>query len=675
MLKRKTAKILLFGSLLAIILIIFPSPSSAFLDVNLSEIAGNIIVTIVAIFIGAIFQAIALIGITFLGIANTVLQWVIGPNFISLSYTNPTNNPLIEAGWGLTRNLANMGIVLALIYIGIATALRVTGFEYKKSFFRLLLVALLINFTPLYCGIIVDASNILMNYFLHSVSGFGQLTNLINNIESSLNFNPNSLNSIRDIAENFMFNAIGITVYSFAAAFILFIYAFLFIIRYVAIWTLVIVSPIAFLFYILPNIRVYSYFEKWWEQFLQWSFIGVILGFFLWLSNYLMGITAQGKLMKDIEKGGLLGAIGSLVPYSFALVLLFIGIEEGMSSSAMGASIVLSRAKHYGRKSTEWMKEKGWKRTKSEMARTVTKIAPRLRQERISKEDLMKKSGRERLGYAFRRGVNLMAKPLIGLSPYALQARKKEIANAEKLAEGILDPSLYRKKLTSKFITQAEKIGLLNWGIKKGGAFKKVAEEINPEESAALAKEANEIGASAQAGTIARNIVGKINLEKAGFQLTDKDKQKGYYSIEDKIIKETQGDNLKQFSSGFWESQVGKRAMKDLSGAQLSKLAQIHGPNFVNNYNNTNVDVDYLLQKNPSALLYLSGNAAQDAGYTSPGNLDRKDVRNLLAKFRKGKYMPDTIFAPPKVSPSDNKTNRQKNNRKDNKPPEVGAGI
>jgi len=67
---------------------------------------------------------LSLIALVFLAIANLwlslailLLGWVTSPSFISLSYTG-IDNPMIKIGWTLTRDLANMGIVLVLIVIG-----------------------------------------------------------------------------------------------------------------------------------------------------------------------------------------------------------------------------------------------------------------------------------------------------------------------------------------------------------------------------------------------------------------------------------------------------------------------------------------------------------------------------------------------------------------------------
>ncbi|GAI30419.1 unnamed protein product, partial [marine sediment metagenome] len=71
----------------------------------------------------------------------------------------------------------NMLLVLILVYIAIATILRLAGYETKKLLITFIIVALLVNFSPVICGLIVDASNIVMNFFLSEVTGGKQLIN------------------------------------------------------------------------------------------------------------------------------------------------------------------------------------------------------------------------------------------------------------------------------------------------------------------------------------------------------------------------------------------------------------------------------------------------------------------------------------------------------------------
>ena len=111
----------------------------------------------VAIVIGLSFHLFSL--------ANAFLGWVIGPNLIEVGFTT-AENQFVTIGWTLVRDLTNMFFILIVVAIGLATALRIKDYEAKKTIPILIAIALLINFTPVICGVIIDGSNIVMNFFL-----------------------------------------------------------------------------------------------------------------------------------------------------------------------------------------------------------------------------------------------------------------------------------------------------------------------------------------------------------------------------------------------------------------------------------------------------------------------------------------------------------------------------
>ncbi|MBZ9572914.1 hypothetical protein KJA17_01890, partial [Patescibacteria group bacterium] len=111
----------------------------------------------------AIFAVAASVSGVFIGVCQSLLNWVMSPGFINVPFTN---NSFVNAGWEIIRDLTNIAIVLGLVVIALATILRITTYHAKKTLPLLLIVALLVNFSPLICGIIIDGSNIVMSYFL-----------------------------------------------------------------------------------------------------------------------------------------------------------------------------------------------------------------------------------------------------------------------------------------------------------------------------------------------------------------------------------------------------------------------------------------------------------------------------------------------------------------------------
>lgn len=280
-----------------------------------------------------------------LSLSGKILNWVLGPKFINFSYTKPgltpPDNPIIHAGLGVTQSLVNMILILVLIYIALATILRLKEYQAQKLLPTFIIIALLVNFAPVFCGLIVDASNILMNFFVQEVEAdaFGnvmraKMENVGGKFEAGTDWDK-ALPLITEI--------LFLIPFMFVLAFILMTFALVFILRYIAIWILVIMSPLAFVAYILPATR--KFWAMWWNHFINWCFIGATCAFFLYLSlffvaNVQIAIPAPTSI-SNVASAALVGTL----PYLTSAIFLGFGFIFGLKTSAMGAGTVVKLAK------------------------------------------------------------------------------------------------------------------------------------------------------------------------------------------------------------------------------------------------------------------------------------------------------------------------------------------
>jgi len=309
-----------------------------------------------------IFKVLAGISIWLVGLAGSLLNWVLSPNFISYSYTNPGGpkaNPIIKTGLGVTQGFVNMLLVLILVYIAIATILRLAGYETKKLLITFIIVALLVNFAPVICGLIVDASNIVMNFFVQDLKAdaFGKIMGAKVQIIAGQFKKESEWGNAKD----YIFQLAAMVPFLLALTFVLLIFTLIFALRYMVIWLLVILSPLAFACYILPITK--KYFDKWWEQFINWSLIGVTCGFFLYLGLLLVNKIQAGAAVPTPTTGEV-GVFDSILPYFVSLIFLGIGIVFGLQTSAMGAKVVIQGAKRGGKTGGKVMAKRGWQWTK-----------------------------------------------------------------------------------------------------------------------------------------------------------------------------------------------------------------------------------------------------------------------------------------------------------------------
>lgn len=326
--------VLIFTFFIVLAVIILPSIASAGM---VEDIANG--------FVSVILDLGMKIPIFLLETSGTFLNWVTSGDFMKISMTNsglssgmPGYNPVVGIGWGLVRNLANIALVFGLVVIAMSIILGYQETAAKKMLVNFILIAVLINFTPVICGIMIDGANILMNSFL--TGGVSQ--NLAIEIQNTIkNGNAVDIPTMAVLA-----------IFCIFAAAIYMLYAVLFLTRYIMLWILIIVSPIAFATFVFPKSNYIkkifpsiSYWDEWWETFLQWVIIGIPAALALFLANTLAQAIASGTtaIIKSPPDAG--GAIFALIfSYSLPFIFLIQGFFICMSSGgAVGA-----RLKGYG---------------------------------------------------------------------------------------------------------------------------------------------------------------------------------------------------------------------------------------------------------------------------------------------------------------------------------------
>ena len=249
-----------------------------------------VIVTAISFGLGVI----QLLTAAFCYIAATLVKWVV---------TTPvrlTSGGVVDVGWAFCRDFSNMFFIVVLLVIAYATMLKKETFGMKQALIPLILMALLINFSQVIAGVIVDISNIFMNFFVQNGAADAGFIFIKQNvfikdvlgIGSDKFWGPFAQVFGKPFAEVAGW-AIGVVIkgivgviFNIVEFLILIAYALILVLRIVIIWILVILSPLAFICYVLPATK--SFWQMWWKNFIQWATVGIILLFFLYLAGYLM---------------------------------------------------------------------------------------------------------------------------------------------------------------------------------------------------------------------------------------------------------------------------------------------------------------------------------------------------------------------------------------------------
>ena len=258
---------------------------------TLADITANAI-SAVAQVVGYFFGFIA--GI-FLTIDAYLVKVALNINFELLK------SPVVQTGWQIVLNFTNLGFVLAIIVMAFATIFRVETYAMKKTLWKLIVAALLVNFSLVIAGAFINISDIFSNFFLKQ-GGIGDPVEWSKAFAAM--FRAQALLKVGETfaAQGFVdtatgaINTLGATVlqiiasvffialFTVLAAITLLAVAIMLLIRYVFLGILLLLSPIVWLLWIFPSTQ--HLWQKWWSQFLRWTFFAPIM-LFLYLCRFM----------------------------------------------------------------------------------------------------------------------------------------------------------------------------------------------------------------------------------------------------------------------------------------------------------------------------------------------------------------------------------------------------
>ncbi len=350
------------------------------------------------------------------GVGNSIGQWIteafMGMSafaikmaifflqyFIAIAgWNNYLDVPTVMLGWTMVRDVANMFFVVILLVIAFGTILGVEQYQWNKTLVKLILAAVFINFSNLICGIFIDAAHVFTITFVNAVSATAG-GNFIQafNLQELFKLVSDPTASKTDAASNFSINlfvaALASLLFSITAMCIVAVYAIIMLARMVALWVLVILSPLAFIFQVLPGTQ--SYAKQWWDKFMKQVLVAPVMVFFLWLTFATVGtggvsddiglkITQEGdgKLVTVASSLSKATEWGSMASFFIPLALMIVGVNVVTQLGVVGGGLAqsgLNVAKKIGGyasgwNATKWTARKGWEGSKA-VAMAPVKVA------------------------------------------------------------------------------------------------------------------------------------------------------------------------------------------------------------------------------------------------------------------------------------------------------------
>ncbi len=220
---------------------------------------------------------------------GNIFTWVVGMLVQVAAYNSFLDATAVVTGWVIVRDVANMFFVLILLVISIATILRVEAYSYKKLLPKLLLMAVLINFSKTICGIIIDFAQVIMLTFVNAFQAAAG-ANFFQALGLDKLFSFENLAQAVS-AEGQQWDLVGTAllamIVTLVATITVGVLLVVLVARIVVLWTLIVLSPLAYLLASFPQGQAYA--KQWWDEFSKYVISGPILAFFIWLALIVAG--------------------------------------------------------------------------------------------------------------------------------------------------------------------------------------------------------------------------------------------------------------------------------------------------------------------------------------------------------------------------------------------------
>lgn len=282
---------------------------------------------------------------------TALFGWVVDPNNIS-GAKGILNQPAIVQIWTNVRDFLNMFFILVLLFSAFCTIFQYDKWGLKAVWLRVVINALLVNFSYTIARFVIDVSNVMMYYMLNNIfpsangAGSGIFGTIANNSGLNAILHPPDAN----LAWSYLFASI---VFAFILAITLLVLAVMFVIRLCVLAIIVMFAPVGFVGYIFPSIHKYA--DQWWDNLFRYSFFAPIMVFMLAIAISIMNAMAGagGSNMQAFLKtangqttsSGEASVIANMAFFAIPIIILWIGMGVSQKMGIAGAGMVVGAGK------------------------------------------------------------------------------------------------------------------------------------------------------------------------------------------------------------------------------------------------------------------------------------------------------------------------------------------
>ncbi len=227
-------------------------------------------------------------------------------------FATGTDNPAYNA-WTIMRNVANVAFVIVFLIIIFSqiTGAGITNYGVKKMLPRLVIAAILVNLSYFVCQIAVDLSNVLGYSIKGALEGIGaNIIQLNEGVGSTNATDPQFVtmtNGVLGSASVLLLLSILLPI-MLAGLIAIIVIVFMLIARTAILVMLIVISPLAFVAFLLPNTQ--GLFTQWRKAFttllLMFPIISAVFGLASLTSTIISSVAADNV---DGDVGGFINQI------------------------------------------------------------------------------------------------------------------------------------------------------------------------------------------------------------------------------------------------------------------------------------------------------------------------------------------------------------------------------
>lgn len=298
----------------------------------------------------------------------------------------------VTVGWQIVLGFTNLGFVLAIIVIAFATIFRMQSYAIKQTLWKLIVAALLVNFSLVIAGAFISVSNNITDIFVKAITG-DSLADALGNAMQPQAFwkGPDADPSLTGLVVGgvkylieFIISLLFIAILNFLMILAMLSMFIMLLVRAIALVFLLVLSPAIWLLWIFPYTQ--SHWNKWWSEFIRWNFFAPAVFFFIYLAVKTAANIKEIGSPAVLETGNMGSALLSSDIFQHAanlfvlLALLFGGIYVANKFSIAGGDYGVKIGQGAGKALGGWAGRKG--------ARTAGQVfaGPSLRAQEWAKE-------------------------------------------------------------------------------------------------------------------------------------------------------------------------------------------------------------------------------------------------------------------------------------------------